>query len=116
MRGHRLVHGPARCTLCRDSRFTSTRYYSTNMDPINVALQDLRLSDKPNISAIATLYNVNRSTLSRRHRELTNLAQMAHGEQQLLSPQQENDLVEYINKLTEKGLPLTIAMVYNFAE
>jgi hypothetical protein len=41
---------------------------------------------------------------------------MCHEEEQLLSFQQEADLVEYINKLTEKGLPPTTAMVRNFAE
>jgi hypothetical protein len=41
---------------------------------------------------------------------------MCHEEEQLLSFQQEADLVEYINKLTKKGLPPTTAMVRNFAE
>jgi hypothetical protein len=41
---------------------------------------------------------------------------MCHENQQLLSDQQEQDLVEYINKRTEMGLPPTTAMVRNFAE
>jgi uncharacterized protein YoaH (UPF0181 family) len=86
------------------------------MDAIKLALQDLRLSDKPNISATAKLYNVDRSTLSRRHRNVTNPKPICHEKEQLLSHQQEQDLVEYINKLTEKGLPPTTAMVRNFAE
>jgi hypothetical protein len=114
--GVRLMHGPGLCTLSRDTRFTSTRYYSTNIDAIELAIQDLRFLDKPNISATAKLYNVDRSTLSRRHREVTNPKPKCHEKEQLLGHQQEQDLVEYINKLTERGLPPTTAMVRNFAE
>ena len=86
------------------------------MEAIELALQDLRLQDVPNISATAKLYNVDRSTLSRRYNKVTNPKEMCHQNEQLLSRQQEKDLVEYINKLTEKGLPPTTAMVRNFAE
>jgi hypothetical protein len=86
------------------------------MELIELALQDLRLSDIPNISATAKLYNVDRSTLSRRHRNVTNPKPICYENQQLLSQQQEKDLVKYINKLTKKGLPPTTAMVRNFAE
>jgi hypothetical protein len=72
------VHGPARCTLSRDSRSTSTRYYTTNMDAIELALKDLRLQDKTNISATARVYNVQRSTLSRRFNKVTNSAVVQH--------------------------------------
>jgi hypothetical protein len=51
----------------RDSRVISTRYYSTNMNLIEAALKELTLLDKPNISAITKVYNIDRSTLSRRH-------------------------------------------------
>ena len=85
------------------------------MDAIEAALEDLKLQDKKNISAVAKLHGVERSTLSRRWNGVTNLAKMKHQEQQLLSPQQEKDLVQYINKLTETGIPPTTAMVRNFA-
>ena len=41
---------------------------------------------------------------------------MYHQSRQLLNPQQEKDLVEYINQLTEKGIPPTPSMVRNFAQ
>ena len=60
------VHGRPTCTLTRDLHETSTRYYLTNMDAIEAALKDLKLQDGENISTIAKLHGVNRSTLSRR--------------------------------------------------
>ena len=92
-----------------------TRYHPTNMDQIEAALQDLKLQDTKNISATAKQYGVQRSTLSRRFHRITNSAQAKHQEQQLLNDQQEQDLVNYINKLTEKGLPPTVSMLRNFA-
>ena len=86
------------------------------MEPIDVALRDLTLSDTKNISAIAALHGVQRSTLSRRFRQVTTSAQVKHQKQQFLQPQQELDLVQYINELTEKGIPPTTLMVWNFAK
>jgi hypothetical protein len=86
------------------------------MDPIELALKDLRLSDKPNITATVKVYNVDRSNLSRRFNNVTNLQPMCHKNKQLLCRQQEQDLVNYINKLTDKGLLPTTAIVRNFAE
>ena len=110
-----MLHGPSCCTPGRDLASTSTRYYSTNIDAIEAALEDLKLQDKKNISAVAKLHGVERSTLSRRWNRVTNLAKMKHQEQQLLSLQQEKDLVQYINKLTETSILLTTTIVRNFA-
>ena len=109
-----VVHGPAYCTPTRDLHETSTRYYSTNMDAIEAALEDLKLLDTKNISTVAKLHKVQRSTLSRRWRGVTNPAKIKHQNQLLLTVQQEKDLVQYINKLTEKGIPPTPAIVRNF--
>ena len=86
------------------------------MEPIELALKDLRLQDKPNVSTTADKYNVNRSTLSRRFNKQTNPTKMATQKSQLLHPQQEKDLVIFINKKTEQGVPPTTAMVRNCAE
>ena len=109
------VHGFTRCTLRRDFTTTSTRYYSTNMDLIEAALKDLKLQDTKNISAVAKLHGVDRSTLSRRFNGVANPRNMAAENMQLLRPQQEQELVEYINTLTRRGTLLTPAMVRNFA-
>jgi hypothetical protein len=85
------------------------------MDSIEAALEDLRLQDNPNIAATARVYNVQRSTLSRRFNGVTNPAKVANQNKQLLRPQQELELVEYINTLTKRGTLPTPAMVRNFA-
>jgi hypothetical protein len=53
-----VVHGPAWCTPTRDLHETSTRYYSTNIDAIEAALEDLKLLDTKNISVVAKLHRV----------------------------------------------------------
>jgi hypothetical protein len=85
------------------------------MDAIDAALKDLKLQDVKNISAVAKMHGVDRSTLSRRYNGVSNPAKVYHESRQLLNPQQEKDLVSYINELTEKGIPPTPAMVRNFA-
>ena len=86
------------------------------MDNIEAALQDLSLQDPPNITATARRYEINRSTLSRRYNGVTTSAEVKAQKQQLLSPPQEQSLVDYINKLTEDSLPPTVQIVRNFAK
>ena len=93
----------------------STLNYSTTMDAITVALKDIDLQDTVNYSAVAKAHGVDRSTLSRRHRGVTQSAKVKHQKQQLLSPEQERTLVDYINKLTENGLCPTPSMLRQFA-
>jgi hypothetical protein len=52
------MHGPVLYTLRRDLRVTLTRYYLTNMDPIELALKHLILLDKLNYFATTKLYSV----------------------------------------------------------
>ena len=86
------------------------------MDAIDKALEHLKLSDPKNISASAKLFGVDRSTLSRHYNDKSNPASMKHQNQQFLTPEQERQLVIYINTLTERGLLPTPAMVRNFAQ
>ena len=86
------------------------------MEPIEAALESLKLQDVINLSATARQFNVDRSTLSRRWNKVTNPASMQHLKQQLLTPEQERELVKYINKLTERGILPTPSMVRNFAK
>lgn len=85
------------------------------MDSIEAALRALALQDKPNISATAKLHGVDRTTLSRRWRGKTNGRDQYIDSVSLLTKQQQKNLVLYINKLTERGIPPTNAMVRNFA-
>ena len=84
------------------------------MDSIDKALQPLQLQDKPNISATAREYGLDRSTLSKRFTGGAQSHQTKCQNQGLLSPAQEKTLVQYINKLTDRGIPPTPAMILNF--
>jgi hypothetical protein len=85
------------------------------MDSIEAALAACALSEAPNYAQIAREFKCNRSTLSRRHRGVTRAQEDLHESQQLLSHHQEIELVKYINRLSEKGIPPTCSMVRNFA-
>ena len=64
---------------------------------------------------IAKKYGVVRSTLTRRHQGNTRPREEVSAEQQTINPQQEEDLVRYIEELTERRLPPTRDMIRNFA-
>ena len=64
---------------------------------------------------IAEKHSVSRTTLSRVHRGVQVPRSIETRNNQKLSNQQELDLVEYIEKLTENKLPPTRHMVQNFA-
>lgn len=85
------------------------------MGSIEAALLACDAASSLNYSKIAREYGVNRSTLSRRHRGATRSEAVFHESQQILSSQQELQLVEYINKLSARGTPPTTIMVRNFA-
>jgi hypothetical protein len=64
---------------------------------------------------ITDTYNVNRVTSARRHQGLQASRAAKSSNQHKLNPQQEDELVVYINELTERGLPPTREMIQNFA-
>jgi hypothetical protein len=80
-------------------------------DPIDKALAALALQDPPNYSRTAEEYEVDRSTLSRRYRGICVSKQQANELQSLLFFQQQIELINHINKLSEAGIPPTPAMV-----
>ena len=77
------------------------------MDPINTALATLELQDPPNYTWTAKEFNVNRTILSRRYRQITRSREDATEMKSLLLIQQERTLLGYINLLTKRGLPPT---------
>jgi len=83
------------------------------MDSIEAAIADLRLQDKPNITATAKEHGCNRTTLSKRFRNVTGSRATAHDSMRLLNQVQSKVLIQYINDLTERGLPPTVAIVQN---
>jgi hypothetical protein len=96
----------------------STHDNSTTMAPIDKAIEDLKLHEQDedfSIRGIAKKHGVEYSTLRRRWTGQTGPRAAGHASQQLLSPQQEEGLVEYIGGLTAYGIPPTRAMIRNFA-
>ena len=85
------------------------------MASIEAALADLALQESFNYTATAKKFNVNRSTLSRRHRGKTAFVKESKQTTSILSNQQEKELIRYINKLTERDIPSSNAMIRVFA-
>ena len=103
---------------CTKTRQISRRYNSTTMAPIDNALAhigSLKPGDKLCYQTIADDYGVERSTLSRRHRAISQPPTTKNINQQKLDPQQEQELVKYIQGLTARHLSPTRDMIQNFA-
>jgi Tc5 transposase DNA-binding domain len=84
---------------------------------IEAAIEDLESQDHPNITAAATKWKVARETLSKRFRGETTSRQEATSQtRKNLTDVQEETLITYINKLSDRGLPPTPQIVKNLAE
>ena len=101
------VHGSTQCTPKSKNAKNSTLSYTVKMDPIDAAFAVLELQDPPNYTRTAKEFDVNRSTLSRRHRQITRAREDATEMKSLLFIQQERTLLGYINLVTKCGLPHT---------
>ena len=85
---------------------------STTKSAIELALDNLKLQKKPNYSATAKKFEVEHTTLARCFKGKTVSRAIANSEhQQHLMVDQEKVLVEYANKLTNKGMPSTTQIV-----
>jgi hypothetical protein len=88
------------------------------MAPIEDALAAIEaqeLGEQIVYQKYADKYNVNRSTLSRRHRRVCKSREDSAADKQVLAPAQELELVEYIETLSRQGLPPTREMIQNFS-
>jgi hypothetical protein len=88
------------------------------MDLILSAIEFLKsreLGEHFSYIKVAAQFGVNRSTLSRRHQRVIEPLNVKNSNQQALRPQQELELVQYIEKLTKRGLLPTREMIKNFA-
>ncbi|KAH6234950.1 hypothetical protein HBI42_020280 [Parastagonospora nodorum] len=88
------------------------------MAPIDEAIADLESRDpgeKFTLKEVAEKWGVDRSTLGRRWRRVTGPRSDGYAQQQAIDPQQELELVQYIIKLTKRGLPPTREMIRNFS-
>ena len=112
------VHHVSRCTTPPCTTPTSTRRISTNMDPIEAAIAEIEsLQPGENFSyrEIARRYDITHTTLIRRHQGVTQSGVTTVSPHQNLTPEQEVELVRYITRLTERGLPPTRQIMQNFA-
>jgi predicted HicB family RNase H-like nuclease len=88
------------------------------MSPIQEVVEYLEsheAEDNLSYREVSKIFDVDRTTLSRRHQGLQHSNEAMGEAQQLLNPQQELELVDYIERCTRRGLPPTREMVQNFA-
>ena len=85
------------------------------IDEALAAIEALEPEEKLVYQKIADQYGVDRSTLARRHKRVQNSQEVKHSSQQKLTPQQEAELVKYIEELTARRIPPTRKMIRNFA-
>jgi hypothetical protein len=79
------------------------------------AIESLEPGEKLIYTQIAAKYGVDRRTLARRHQGATISRDAQAQNQQALHPQQEKELLRYIERLTRQGLPPTRPMIRRFA-
>ena len=88
-----------------------------NKHDIVQALAEYNILEAPNYAIIAKKYYLERSTLSRRHRGKTTSREHFESQRlQNLTDVQERVLINQINRLTKRNLPLTSQIVKNFIE
>src|SRR5439155_14308124 len=89
----------------------------THEDRMRKALAELESSSKPNYSTLARKYKLERTTLAKRAQGKTTSREEFQSERhQCLTNTQERVLINQINHLTERGIPLTSQMVKYFTE
>jgi hypothetical protein len=86
-----------------------------SMELALAALRSAEAGEKPNISLVARTYGVSQSALSKRFQGVTGSKEDHYNNQRLLNNIQSKALIQWINQLTERGLPPTNAMLENFA-
>ncbi|KAF2823919.1 hypothetical protein CC86DRAFT_298103, partial [Ophiobolus disseminans] len=79
------------------------------------AIKLLEPREKSSYCKIATEYYCNRITLARRYQGLASSRSTMAENQQALHPQQEQELLRYIERLTKQGLPPSRPMIRRFA-
>jgi hypothetical protein len=88
------------------------------MDPMELAvgaMEGQSEGEQLSYTKIAEKYNVSRHTLARRCKGIQAPIQAKNLNQQRLNPQQEQELIQHIERLTERGLPPTREMIKRFA-
>ena len=88
-----------------------------NERDIQLALADLESQEVPNYLATARKYDIQHTTLMRRHKHHTKSnAEATSTFRRLLTDEQEEVLVQRINHLSDRGMPPTPRIVKNLVE
>lgn len=88
-----------------------------NEQDIFKAIEDLKSSDSINITAVAKKYGIDRSVLSRRFNGKTrSREEITNTEKRLLTDSQESILIDYLNRLSNRGLHATHRILRNLVE
>jgi hypothetical protein len=98
--------------------YTSTRDNTTNMTPILDAITAIDAQEPGahlSYRAAAKKFGVNKDTLRRKHKGLTHSHAGDARQRMLLDPQQEIQLVQYIEKLSSRSIPPTRSIIQNYA-
>ena len=88
------------------------------MDPIQKAIEAIeshKEGEQFSYQKVSEKFGVDRSTLARRHQGKQASYAAKAKQQQLLSPQQEFELVKYIERCSERGLAPARDMIKNLA-
>jgi hypothetical protein len=96
----------------------SKRDMSTTTDAILDAIAAIDSAEsgaKLSYRKAAETFKVDRTTFSRRHQDKARTNAEAHEEQMLLNPQQDKELVRYIQGLSERGIAPTRSMIKKIA-
>jgi hypothetical protein len=91
---------------------------STNVDPIQEAVGEMKSQEQGaelSYTKVAEKHGVSRHTLARRCKGIQTSSAAKATNQQKLNPQQEHELLKYIEVLSERGLAPTREMIRNFA-
>jgi hypothetical protein len=115
------AHDPSQCTIFTDFRPlpqpTLTSMALSHDARIALALAEIGSENKPNYAEYARKHELVPSTLSRRHRGITTSRKEATSEyRQNLTTLQEQTLVNHINHLSDRNLPLTAQIVQNIVK
>jgi transposase-like protein len=85
-----------------------------NEEAIQKAISDLNAQSSPNVARTAKKYGIVTSTLLRRFKGQTVCHHQAHSKSlQLLTIAQEEELIAYINKQSNRGIHLTPQILEN---
>jgi hypothetical protein len=85
------------------------------IDDAIVAIESQEPGEHYSHRAVACRFNVSHTTLTRRHKGSQSSRATKNFNQLALNPQQEAELVRYIQDLTKRALPLKREMIQNLA-